>query len=75
MIQDLVLTSSGYKILLEILVKGRYQQHRSVPFVFRDRQFSSSKLDLREYLLFAKQILYFSGYKLMGRLRGARSCD
>jgi hypothetical protein len=46
-----------------------------VPFVFRNRQFSASKLDLREYLLFAKQILYFSGYKLMGRLRGARSCD
>ena len=74
-IQDLVLTSSGYKILLEILVKGRYRQHCSVPFVFRNRQFSSSKLDLREYLLFAKQILYFSGYKLMGRQRGARSCD
>ena len=74
-IQDLVLTSSGYKILLEILVKGRYRQHRSVPFVFRNRQFSSSKLDLREYLLFAKQILYFSGYKLMRRQRSARSCD
>ena len=74
-IQDLVLTSSGYKILLEILVKGRYRQHRSVPFVFRNRQFSASKLDLREHLLFAKQILYFSGYKLMGRHRGTKSCD
>lgn len=74
-IQDFALTSAGYKILLEILVKGRYRRHRSIPFVFRNRQFSSSKLDLREHLLFAKQILYFSGYKLMGRQRGARACD
>lgn len=58
------LTSSGYKILLEILIKCRYAKHRSVPFIFRNRQFSSSKLNLQEYLLFAKQILYFSWYKL-----------
>lgn len=74
-IEDLALTSAGYKILLEILVKGRYRQHRSVPFVFRNRQFSSSKLDMREHLLFAKQILYFSGYKLVGRQRGKKSCN
>ena len=67
------LTSSGYKILLEILVKGRYERHRSVPFVFRNRQFSSSKLNLREYLLFTKQILYFSGYKLLRRSKGGGS--
>jgi len=64
---DLQLTSSGYKILLEILVKGRYQSHLSVPFVFRNRQFSRSKLNWREHLLFAKQILFFSGRKLLRR--------
>ena len=58
------LTSSGYKILLEVLIKCRYDKHRSVPFIFRNRQFSSSKLNLQEYLLFAKQIVYFSWYKL-----------
>ena len=57
---DLALTSTGYKILLEILVKGRYRTHRSVSFVFRNRQYSRSKLDLREHLLFAKQIAVFS---------------
>jgi dolichol-phosphate mannosyltransferase len=61
---NLQLTSAGYKILLEILVKGHGESHTSVPFTFRNRQFSTSKLDLREYLLFAKQILYFSAYKL-----------
>ncbi len=61
---DLELTSAGYKILLEILVKGRVATHRSVPFTFRNRQFSKSKLNAKEYILFAKQLLYFSAYKL-----------
>lgn len=66
-LEGLSLTSSGYKILLEILMKGRYQRHMSVPFLFRNRQFSSSKLNLREHLLFAKQILYFGLLKAVGR--------
>ena len=69
-VEDFALTSTGYKILLEILVKGRYEKHCSIPFVFRNRQFSSSKLNLREHLLFAMQILYFSFYKLFHKGRG-----
>ena len=61
---DLELTSSGYKILLEILVKGRIETHMSVPFIFRNRQFSQSKLNVKEYVLFAKQLLYFTVHKL-----------
>lgn len=61
---DLELTSSGYKILLEILVKGQIKTHMSVPFIFRNRQFSQSKLNAKEYVLFAKQLLYFTAYKL-----------
>ena len=57
---DLELTSSGYKILLEILAKGTYESHLSIPIFFRNRQFSSSKLNWKEHLLFLKQILYFS---------------
>lgn len=41
----------------------------SVPFIFRNRQFSSSKLNLREHLLFAKQLLYFTCYRLFRRGR------
>ena len=63
-IDGLQLTSSGYKIFLEILVKGQWSRHLSVPFIFRNRQFSHSKLNLREHLLFAKQLLYFSFYRL-----------
>ncbi len=59
-IQNLSLTSPGYKILLEILVKGSYSSFQQIPFVFRNRQFSSSKLNLGEYYLFTKQLLVFS---------------
>jgi len=69
---DFHLTSSGYKILLEILIKGNYTRHLSMPFVFRNRQFSRSKLNWREHLLFAKQILFFGCRKLLGRGPGNR---
>lgn len=65
------LTSSGYKILLEILVKGRYTSHTSTPFVFRNRQFSDSKLNWREHALFLKQILIFGARRLLGRRPGS----
>ena len=63
-LNDLDLTSDGYKILLEILVKGSYSGYFEVPFVFRNRQFSSSKLNMKEYYLFSKQLLVFSLHKL-----------
>ncbi len=43
----------GYKILFEILCKGRWQHAREIPFVFRDRRAGSSKLAasvVRDYL-------------------------
>ena len=70
---DFSLTSTGYKILLEILVKGRYASHHSIPFVFRNRQFSASKLNWREHVLFARQILLFGLRRLAGRRPGAPS--
>ena len=63
---NMTLTSPGYKILLEILVKGTYRNFLEVPFVFRNRQFSSSKLNVKEYYLFSKQLLLFSLRKIRG---------
>ena len=68
---EMQLTSNGYKILLEILVKGDYGSHVSIPYIFRNRQFSSSKLNWQEYLLFAKQLLYFGLRKAAGGARAA----
>lgn len=58
------LNTAGYKILLEILVKGHYQKVKEVPFRFRIRKFSTSKLAAKEYWLFFKQIIGYSLYKL-----------
>jgi dolichol-phosphate mannosyltransferase len=58
-LDGMALTSPGYKILLEILVKGKYERFMEVPFIFRNRQFSSSKLNWTEYYLFAKQLILF----------------
>lgn len=46
----------GYKILLEILVKGRYDRKNTmeIPYVFRNRHLGTSKLNVsisREYLV------------------------
>jgi dolichol-phosphate mannosyltransferase len=57
---DMALTSPGYKILFEILVKGRYDKVKEIPYHFRTREHSSSKLNSQEYLLFLKQLILFS---------------
>ena len=57
---DMKLTSPGYKILFEILVKGNYSKVKDVPFRFRTREYSHSKLNFSEYVLFVKQLLLFS---------------
>lgn len=63
------LDTVGYKILLEILVKGNYQKVKEIPFRFRIRKFSTSKLDTNEYWLFLKQIIGYTWYKLARWLR------
>ena len=63
-IDDFELTSPGYKILFDILIKGKYESFSEIPFIFRNRQFSSSKLNFLEYYLFAKQLYVFGIQKL-----------
>ncbi|MEO7778166.1 MAG: polyprenol monophosphomannose synthase [Fibrobacteria bacterium] len=68
-LENLSLTSTGYKILFEILAKGKYATVSEVPFVFRSRKYSSSKLDFREYVLFVKQIVFLGAKKTFGPRR------
>lgn len=63
-LQNVELSTTGYKILLEILVKGNYKKVKEIPFRFRIRKFSTSKLDKKEYWLFLKQIISYSLYKI-----------
>lgn len=63
-IKGVKLTTVGYKLLFEILVKGACASVKEIPFQFRMRQFSTSKLNSREYWLFFKQIIKYSFFRL-----------
>jgi len=47
-IEDIVLRPVGYKILLEILVRGRFSRVAEVPYLFQARGAGRSKLTLRQ---------------------------
>ena len=51
----------GFKILLEILVKGKYSKIKEVPIVFNDRGGGKSKLGTKQTLEYLKQlgIIYY----------------
>lgn len=72
-ISGLDLETTGYKILLEILVKGYYANVKQIPFRFRIRQHSTSKLSSKEYWLFGKQLLTYAWYKYFHYARTPRS--
>ena len=57
----------GFKILLEILVRGRVRRVREVPYVFTDRVRGVSKLNGRTAGLFLMQLAALS----LARVRGA----
>lgn len=46
------LTPKGYKILLEVLARGKYRKIVEVPYVFEERKNGRSKLGPRQYLEF-----------------------
>lgn len=46
----------GYKILLEILVKGKYKNYSELPYTFENRKRGSSKLNAKEYLKYFRHL-------------------
>jgi len=51
-IKNIKFKSKGYKILLEILKKGKYSKVTEIAYVFRGREFGSSKLGFKENFMF-----------------------
>lgn len=47
---------TGYKILLEILIRCEYDRLEEVPYVFTDRERGESNLTVREYVAFLKHL-------------------
>ena len=56
-IDGVQLDAAGFKILLEILVKGRYSVLREVPITFRDREVGESKLGSRVIFNYIFQLI------------------
>jgi dolichol-phosphate mannosyltransferase len=61
-IEGVHLDPIGFKIGLEVIVKGNYQKAKEVPYVFTDRTHGSSKLNSGEIFNYLKQLrkIYFS---------------
>jgi dolichol-phosphate mannosyltransferase len=58
------LSPIGYKIALEIFVKGAFKNASEVPIHFADRQYGESKLSLKEQLNFLRHLGRLYAYKL-----------
>jgi len=61
-IEGVELIPRGYKIGLEILVKGRYKEAKEIPFTFDNRGGGKSKLNLKimfEYLLQVGDLYFY----------------
>jgi dolichol-phosphate mannosyltransferase len=63
-IKGITLNPIGYKIFLEILVKGKYDRKNivSIPYVFRNRILGTSKLKLNVYLEYIAQLFELYAY-------------
>ncbi|MCK9631610.1 MAG: glycosyltransferase family 2 protein [Methanoregula sp.] len=46
----------GYKILLEVLGKGTWENDKEIPFEFSDREIGTSKLKIRTIIEYAEQV-------------------
>jgi dolichol-phosphate mannosyltransferase len=66
------LSGSGYKILLEILVRGSPEGVVEVPYVFRDRRAGESKLGLRVVARDLAQLMRLYLWRLRHPLSGPR---
>lgn len=58
------LKAKGYKIGLEVLVKGRYRKVCEVPYMFRNRFYGKSKISPSEYYHYLGNIMMLYSYKL-----------
>ena len=50
MVEGVQLNPIGYKLLLEVLVRGRYKKAAEIPYIFKIRRRGRSKLSLKEIL-------------------------
>ncbi|MDQ6780969.1 MAG: polyprenol monophosphomannose synthase [Candidatus Eremiobacteraeota bacterium] len=56
-IEGVQLDPIGFKIGLEVIMKGKYRNAKEVPYVFTDRRVGSSKLNSGEIVNYLKQLV------------------
>ncbi|MCC6052466.1 MAG: polyprenol monophosphomannose synthase [Fervidicoccaceae archaeon] len=64
-VKNIHLNPRGFKILLEILVKGNYQSVVEVPYPFRERRKGKSKLNSKEIINYVIHLLKLKMYRLV----------
>ena len=62
-IENIPFNPLGYKILLEILVKGKYAGIKEVPYTFMNRTHGTSKLTTKLYIQYLLHLLRLYTYK------------
>jgi dolichol-phosphate mannosyltransferase len=55
----------GYKILLEVLGKGSWENDREIPFEFSDREIGDSKLKIKTIIEYAQQVADIAVHSLL----------
>ena len=63
-LRNVVLEGIGYKICLEILVKGKYREVREIPITFVNRKEGKSKLDLKECANYVFHLIKLYSHRL-----------
>lgn len=63
------LSPVGYKIALEIFVKGDFQRTSEVPIHFADRKYGESKLSFKEQLSFLRHLARLYAHRLRSTTR------
>jgi|TARA_Y100000031_G_C8220335_1_gene385606 dolichol-phosphate mannosyltransferase len=66
-IKDVKLSAYGYKILLEVLVIGKYEKVSEVPFTFLNRSFGKSKIGIAVEIEYLKQLVHLYKHKFFQR--------
>lgn len=66
-IKGIDLSPIGYKIGLEIIVKGNYNKLIEIPFTFQDRLNGKSKLNINEQFNYLRHLLKLYGYLIKNR--------
>ena len=65
-IKGVQLNPTGYKMGLEILVKGNYCKLKEIPYTFKQRKNGTSKLNKREILAYLNLLRKLYVYKIAG---------